>query len=224
MSDNDNTQYLHNELGSPSTCATNEKLKTRSRSKEILKIMEENEDVNKAQQTLPPSNSSKKIAERKRKKDPSKKVSTSTRKKRKTSNEKSKVGQNEVSTLHVNKTKGKSKLECKYNKKKINKNSKHGQGEAPPTYPPQQFIGLYICKEYNGVRNLGTVLSYDPKTKLFQILYDNDKTNDMELAEILKSKATAKDIFEARQTLQLSNSSEKNTNEEMEKATISEEE
>ncbi|KAL2334860.1 hypothetical protein Fmac_016073 [Flemingia macrophylla] len=168
--------------------------------KEVLKVMEKNKDINKAQQT--PTPSSKKTAERRKKKDTSKTASTSARKKRKT-NEKSagRIGQTEV-TKHVEKVIDKSKSKHKSIKKEVNKNSKHEKGEVPPAYSPQQFIGLYICKEHNGVKNLGTVLSYDPKTKLFKILFDNDKTNDMELDELLKSKATAKDIFEARQALQ----------------------
>jgi len=30
-------------------------------------------------------------------------------------------------------------------------------------YEPYQFVGLYICKEHNGVRCLGTVIGYSPE-------------------------------------------------------------
>ncbi|CAJ1969465.1 unnamed protein product [Sphenostylis stenocarpa] len=114
------------------------------------------------------------------------------------------------------KTTEKPKPKCKFNKKKVNKNSKLKQAEANPTNQTQQFIGLYVCKELDGVKTLGTVASYDAETKLFKIGYDNLKIEHIELAEVLKIKATGQDIFEARQLLQERPSSEKKSDDEEE--------
>jgi len=43
-----------------------------------------------------------------------------------------------------------------WNAKKVNAN------KTEP-YEPYQFVGFYICKEYNGVRCLGTVIGYSPE-------------------------------------------------------------
>jgi len=55
------------------------------------------------------------------------------------------------------------------NKKKLNENTKLKQGEATPTNKPGQFIGLYVCKEFDGEKTLGTVVSYEAEKKLYQV-------------------------------------------------------
>ncbi|KAK7393481.1 hypothetical protein VNO78_22038 [Psophocarpus tetragonolobus] len=110
------------------------------------------------------------------------------------------------------------------NKKESNKNSKCKQVEATPIFQPQHCIGLYVCKEHNGTRTLGTVLSYDTEKKLFEVWYDDEKTEYKEPDEVLKSKATAKDIFDARAMLKSSNNAKKIANKEKQKATSNEEE
>jgi len=42
-------------------------------------------------------------------------------------------------------------------------NSKRENATATEPYEPYQFVGLYICKEYNGVRCIGTVDGYSPE-------------------------------------------------------------
>ncbi|KAK7345879.1 hypothetical protein VNO77_16492 [Canavalia gladiata] len=193
---------------------------------EVLKNMPKKEGIRKARQAPPPS--AKKTAERAKKKDTPNEASTSTRKRRKTSSTKKQGGasstgvanniapQSEATALNKSKTKGKPKPKRKsesyimdatftQNKKVANANNK--QGEVTPTYHPRQFIGLYVYKEHNGVKALGTVASYDYKTKLFKIGYDDDSAEYMEQNEVLRNMANAKDISEAQRAILPSNSS-----------------
>ncbi|KAJ1417554.1 hypothetical protein SESBI_16614 [Sesbania bispinosa] len=85
---------------------------------------------------------------------------------------------------------------------------------ATPTYyqpvKPRQFIGFYVCKEFDGVRTLGTVDSYDHKNNLFKVEYDDCRIEHLEQNELVRNKATDKDISKAQEALKKSNDSKKN--------------
>ncbi|KAJ1417549.1 hypothetical protein SESBI_16609 [Sesbania bispinosa] len=83
-----------------------------------------------------------------------------------------------------------------------------------PTYyqpvKPEQFIGFYVCKEFDGVRTLGTVDSYDHKNNMFKVEYDDCRIEYLEKNELVKNQATDKDIRKAQEALKKSNDSKKN--------------
>ncbi|KAK7355863.1 hypothetical protein VNO80_15127 [Phaseolus coccineus] len=184
----------------------------RSRMKNISQILGKGEDINVTRKAPP---SAKKAAERKRKKETPRKASTSTGKRRKTSTLKTQgrvepditsnnSGEAEVAPQYERKTKEKPKPKLKSNKKKVNENTKLKQGEATPSNKTGEFIGLYVCKEFDGEKTLGTVVSYEAEKKLYKIGYDNLKTEYTKQDEVLKIKATGEDIFEVRQLQQQS--------------------
>ncbi|KAJ1382212.1 hypothetical protein SESBI_44461, partial [Sesbania bispinosa] len=85
---------------------------------------------------------------------------------------------------------------------------------ATPTYyrpvKPQQFIGYCVCKEFDGVKTLGVVDSYDHKNNLFKVKYDNFRIEYLEQTEVVKNTPTDKDISKAREAFKKSNDSKKN--------------
>ncbi|CAJ1969403.1 unnamed protein product [Sphenostylis stenocarpa] len=103
--------------------------------------------------------------------------------------------------------KQKHKAGQKVSKKEVTKNNKQ-EGEAT-NYKPRMFIGLYVCKEYNGARYLGTVISYSTKKKMMKIEYEDGRTEFLEKEEVKKIKATQKDILDAQKALKERNISKK---------------
>ncbi|KAK7345878.1 hypothetical protein VNO77_16491 [Canavalia gladiata] len=89
-----------------------------------------------------------------------------------------------------------------------------GKGTPSPTnnnVPPRLCIGLYVCVDYDGRRSLGTATSYDPKTKLFQVEFDDERKEYMDQKDVLKNMAREPDIMEAQEELKASMNAEKST-------------
>jgi len=55
-----------------------------------------------------------------------------------------------------------------------NANPKHRDKEGndtPEDIDPQEFMGLIICSEYDGVKCLGTIISYSPEKNKLQVCF-----------------------------------------------------
>ncbi|KAJ1417550.1 hypothetical protein SESBI_16610 [Sesbania bispinosa] len=103
------------------------------------------------------------------------------------------------------KSNAKHKVVCEKKKDVTTKKKPKQKVTATPTYyqpvKPRQFIGFYVCKEFDGVRTLGTVDSYDHKNNLFKVEYDDCRIEYLEQNELVRNKATDKDISKAQEAL-----------------------
>ncbi|ESW16108.2 hypothetical protein PHAVU_007G176400 [Phaseolus vulgaris] len=173
--------------------------------KNISEILGKGEDINVTRKAPPPS--AKKAAESKRKKETPRKASTSTGKRRKTSTHKTE-GDPSSDRVGPDTTSNNSEeaevapLDERKTKEQVNENTELKQREATPSNKPGQFIGLNVCKEFNGKKTLGTVVFYEAEKKVYKIVYNNLTTGYTKQDEVLKIKATEEEIFEARQLQQ----------------------
>lgn len=51
------------------------------------------------------------------------------------------------------------------------KNEGKEDNVTPEDIDPQEFMGLIICSEYDGVKCLGTIISYSPEKNKLQVCF-----------------------------------------------------
>ncbi|KAI5437705.1 uncharacterized protein LOC127121456 [Lathyrus oleraceus] len=90
-------------------------------------------------------------------------------------------------------------------------------------YEPYQFRGLYICKEFNGIRSLGNVIGYCPKKNKLIIQYKTDDSIEyMTQLETLRSMAKRADVMPSPSASgSKKKTDKKKNNDEIEKASTS---
>lgn len=125
-------------------------------------------------------------------------------------------GQIEVTPPEESKKKEKAKSAPTYTKTEVKTEgkpwySKKLNATKTEPYEPYQFVGLYICKERNGVRCLGTIEDYSPeKNNMLKVKYKVDGMIEyLTQIEALYAMAKSEDFLTVQRTPNTRNGSKK---------------